>query len=144
MRVERLDLRQGCVRWTRELAELLDAQADTLEVGPGEVAVITHDGELAACVGEGRYLVWRALERVRVRVTLYTFDGVLTTLPEPLWASVPETHLRVVVVPDGEAREVWVDGARVATLDAGRYGVCCWRRRVEVRPRTDAAWRAAA
>jgi regulator of protease activity HflC (stomatin/prohibitin superfamily) len=111
----------------------LAGEAEVLELGERERALVWIDGRFAGVRGPGLFALWTVFRRVRVeRVTV---DSVLFEHAE-LAAILREARDRIepILVEPGHVCLLWVDGKLVRKLEAGRYAY--WRdaARVQVRP----------
>lgn len=131
VRVERVDITGGVTALTPELNCVVpENEGERLSVGANEVALVSIDGVPGACLGAGRYLVWRL--RHEVEVERVEMTGLTTTISERFWGMTPAGWLKEVIVRPWQKALVIVNGRLEAILEAGRYGVHARDRVVEV------------
>ncbi len=120
-----VDLERGWVAATPELRAIVpESEADDLHVKANQLAIVTVDGEPAACLEPGRYLLWR--QRADVRAWVVETDGYLADVPERFVSFIPHGRLRTLYVGESQRGVLYVDSKAVAWLEPGRHDV--WAR----------------
>ena len=117
-----VDLEPGYSLRTPELVAAAPADAyQPLDVGLGEVAVLSIDGLPVAGLGPGRYLLWQ----LRARVTAQVWSTVdrFSSVPEALERFLPAGAVHSFVVSPNHRGVLVVDGVASPPLDPGRYAV---------------------
>lgn len=101
-----------------------------LDVQDGHLAIVERDGLPQACVGPGRYVLWRLRHQVEAKV--YSTAPLHTEVPEAARALVPSNLMYNYIVRPYMRGLLYVDGTFEGELGAGRYGIHCDKRSVEM------------
>lgn len=126
-----IDVRQIVIDATPELERKLPAgEADVLEVGEDQLALVGKDGRPHRVLPAGRYVVWRS-EGV-IEVELVELTALRTTIPVAYWALAGARYVTEVLVKPHERVLVYADGVLAEVLGAGRYGLSPWERKLEL------------
>ena len=126
-----VDLNAGYMAAAPELLKVLPEDAYTLrDVPDAHVAILTRQGQPVACLGPGQYILWQLRHEVTAQV--YSTQPLQTEIPSSAWPLVPSSILITRQLHPYERGLLYVDGKLEGVLEAGRYGLHCDRRSVEV------------
>lgn len=113
-----------------QLAVMPTSSHARLDVPDGHVAIVYKEGKPFSCVMPGQYILWQLRHKITAKV--YATSPLMTEIPEAAWHLVPASLMVVRVIHPYERGLLYVDGKLEGVLEAGRYGIHCDRRAVEV------------
>jgi regulator of protease activity HflC (stomatin/prohibitin superfamily) len=130
LEIRPIDVRQIVMDATPELERVLPVEAEVLEVAEDQLALVSRDGRPLRVLEAGRYVVWR--REGDVAIELVPLAPLRTAIPVAYWPLAGTRLVSEVLVRPYERVLVYADGVLTEVLEAGRYGLSPWQRKLEL------------